>query len=330
MWQQRLAEKFLAVPYVHIVFTLPHELNTLARLNPRIMYNNIMRSSWLTVKTLSSKEENIGGLPGMVAVLHTFGSDMKYHVHVHSLVTFGGLDQAGNWLWPKRKKKIAPYREMCKEYRAQFLKLLKKQVDQKELRLVNDIDQLLEEVGSKRWNVRNQYPTADTEVLTQYLARYINRIAISKSRLEFLKGKQQTDDLVKITYNDYRNQIKGAPAPKAVKTIQPLVAINQFLIHVLPPYFQKSRYYGIHNHRTYESVKDRIPQKLKRNTQTIRILFAIIKYLSGLTPYQCEQCMGTAFDNTTIRPDNNWVFQFITLPNYRGPPKTQDLNNIKT
>jgi len=150
-----------------------------------------MRSAWKTIKKLSKDEDNIGGLPGMVAVLHTFGSDMKYHVHVHTLITFGGLDENGEWHWPKRRKKIAPYRKMCSSYRNTFLKMLNEQIDKKEHVLVKDIEQVLEELESKRWNVRNQYPTADTEVLTRYLSRYINRVAISKSRLAYVAGQNK-------------------------------------------------------------------------------------------------------------------------------------------
>ena len=321
LWQDKLTQKLLAVPYVHIVFTLPHQLNTLAKLNKRIMYNNIMRAAWKTVKNLSSDKTNIGGKPGMVAVLHTFGSDMKYHVHVHALVTFGGLDNHGRWQWPKRKKKIAPYRKMCSEYRRVFLAMLRNQVENKELLLVENIESIIQEVSSKRWNVRNQYPTADTQVLTQYLARYINRIAIAKSRLAFIVGQNNMADMVNIEYKDYRKQRSGKPAPVAIKPMQPLVAINQFLMHVLPAYFQKSRYYGIHNPTTYRHIKAQIPHKLKNNTETIRILFSIMKAIAGLKEHHCDNCKGSSFSYSSIQRCQNWIFQFIQLPNYRGPPK---------
>lgn len=76
LWQEKLAEKFLNVPYVHTVFTIPHELNRLARNNERVIYNITIRAAWKAVKALTAKPENVGGLPGMVTVLHTFGSDM--------------------------------------------------------------------------------------------------------------------------------------------------------------------------------------------------------------------------------------------------------------
>ena len=81
LWQQRISEKMLAVPYVHTVFTTPHKLNKLALLNEKVIYNITMRAAWQTIKELCAKPENVGGTPGMIAVLHTFGSDMKHHVH---------------------------------------------------------------------------------------------------------------------------------------------------------------------------------------------------------------------------------------------------------
>ena len=108
-WQDRLACRMLSVPYCHITFTLPHDLNGLARSHPRAIYNLLFRSAWRTIEQLCAKPENVGGKPGMTAVLHTWGSDLKYHVHVHCLVTFGGLQMKPQteWKWPKLKKKLA-------------------------------------------------------------------------------------------------------------------------------------------------------------------------------------------------------------------------------
>jgi len=264
----------------------------------------------------------------MVAVLHTFGSDMKYHLHVHALVTFGGLDKQGQWQWPKHRKKLAPYRAICKTYRDTFMAMLEKQIAKCNITPVRDMDALMDTISNKRWNVRNQYPTADTKVLERYLARYINRIAISKSRLEYVAAKEKMNDVVKITYKDYRRQVKGQAAPISYKNIHPLVAINQFLSHVLPPYFQKARYYGIHAVVTYKKIKELIPIKLVRNTETIRIIFSILKYLAGEKGYTCEVCQAHGFEMTVLKPDDDWIFQFITLPAYRGPPEYNKKTSI--
>jgi len=105
----------LRVPYCHITFTLPHDLNGLARSHPWLIYNLLFRSAWKTIDELCALPGNVGGKPGMTAVLHTWGSDLKYHVHVHCLVTFGGLEMGPpmKWKWPKRKRQLARFRKIC-------------------------------------------------------------------------------------------------------------------------------------------------------------------------------------------------------------------------
>ena len=279
-----------------------------------------MRAAWKTIKTLTSKPKNVGGLPGMVAVLHTFGSDMGYHIHVHTLVTFGGIDNQGQWQWPKHKNKLAPYREISKEFRDIFLAMLNKAIKKNEIVPVENMERVIQEMKNKRWNVRNEYPTANTEVLQRYLARYINRVAISKSRLEYVANQQKINDQVNITYKDYREKVKGQPTPFAIKSIQPLVAINQFLSHVLPPYFQKSRHYGIHSSVTFKRIEHLIPNKLKRNSDTVRLIFRILKFLAGLKPKVCEKCHHHEFSISPLKADVKWIFNFITIPSYRAPP----------
>jgi hypothetical protein len=124
-WQERISGRLLRVPYAHITFTLPSELHSLSRAHPKVMYQLLLKSAWQTIKELAAKEENIGALPGMISVLHTWGSDLKYHPHVHTLVSFGGLDKSYKWKWPKRRKKIAPFRELCRSYRRIFLSKLR-------------------------------------------------------------------------------------------------------------------------------------------------------------------------------------------------------------
>jgi len=328
MWQAKVSHKMLNVPYVHTVFTVAHELNKLALLNERVIYNITMRAAWKCVKTVATDAENIGGLPGMICVLHTFGSDMKHHIHVHALITFGGISEDGTWCWPKRKNKIATYKEMSKTYRDTFLEMLNKEIKSGEIIPVANLTEILEEVKQKRWNVCNGKPTMDTNIIERYLARYINRTAISKSRLQYLKKQDKIKSKVEIVYNDYRNQKKGEAAPKKATKIAPLVAINKFMMHVLPPYFQKSRHYGLHAPATWKKQKDKIAQKLVRNPDTVGNLFALIKTLIKQDPVVCEKCKGEDFEIQPVRADVSWIFQYITLPDLRGPPKFR--TNIKT
>ncbi len=316
-WKEKLCSKLFMVPYTHTVFTIPHELNRLCKSNRKEMYNILMRASFKCIKDLCAKEENLGALPGMVSVLHTFGSDMKYHLHVHSLITFGGVDKNGEWKWPKRKKQLASYRDICRTFKETFLKMLVREIYLGNVVPDADVENLLKEVDGKRWNVRNGYPTIDLGVLENYLARYINRIAISKSRFEYLAEQEK----VHLIHKEYKNQKEGEAAHLSIKQMEPLVSIDQFLMHVLPPYFQKSRYYGLHASATFKKYKDRMDQRLLKNKDSISTLFSILRTIMKMAAYSCEACQSVHFEIKDLRKDGQWIFNFITLPNFRGPPQ---------
>ena len=299
-----------------MIFTLPHQLHGLARCNKWAIYSLILRSSWETVRVLSEKEENIGALAGMVSVLHTFGSDMKYHIHTHNLVTFGGLDPKTNkWKRPKRKDRIAGYRAINKTYRELFLEGLEKLYSEGKISYHKTYEEIELEVKSINWVVHNTKPTIDTRILEDYLARYINRIAVSNSKVEWLKDQAK----VKLTYNDYRNQKDGEAAPKGYKLINPLVFIDQFLQHVLPPYFQKTRRYGLHSSASKKKYKALIANDLKRDGEVVRTVIQIVSVLLNSTPYICEKCESEFFEIILVRPEKEWLDQYMKVPKHRPP-----------
>ncbi len=310
----------LEVPYIHTTFTMPHQLNGLARRNPRAIYNLLLRSAWKTIKELCSDAQNLGALPGMTAVLHTWGSDLKYHIHAHCLITFGGLSGASKneWRWPWRKHKLAPYRKMCGKFRAIFLQDLKQLMDTGQVVYPRKYEDIVEELQKIRWVVHNTRPTADTKVIEEYLGRYICRIGISNKRLSYDKNGKN----VRIEYNDYAHQKAGQPAPKKYRNVPPLVAMNLFLQHQLPAYFQRVRHYGLHASATYAKIKDKIPEKLKRNGKTVRTVLQILTALLAEEPYKCENCGGTAFDTSPIKSDHHYLNRHI-LHLGRSPPSIQ-------
>lgn len=290
-WVDKLKSKLLAVPYIHSVFTLPHELNGLCRRNQSIMYSLVMKVSWLTVRQIGKSQ---GFAPGMTSVLHTFGSDLKYHIHVHSLVSYGGLTNELEWKYPQTKNKLEKYRKICTIYRNIFLKELEKVKPQ--LSYPKDIDSVLSEIKNTRWVVHSTYPSMDTRVIEIYLARYINRIAISPGRLNYLKNVNE----VHIQYNDYKNQQTLQAAPKLIKVLHPIDAIQQILQHNIPVYFQKSRSYGLHN--KCNLIQQQIPISIKRNGQTVRTIIEIITQLLKLENLKCIKCGNTEFYISDFKP----------------------------
>lgn len=318
----------LHVPYCHITFTLPHDLNGLARRNPTAIYNLLLRSAWKTILKLCAQESNVGGKPGMTSVLHTWGSDLKYHVHVHCLLTFGGLDAGSKWVWPKRKHKVAGFRALSATFRRVFLSGLKQLMAANELVPLRSFEEIEKEMRKKRWVVNHQRPTADTKVIEEYLGRYICRIGISNKRLSYDKNGRN----VVIEYNDYANQKTGEAAPKAYRHLPPLVAMQLLLQHQLPPYFQRVRHYGLHAGVTYRRIKDHIPNKLKRQGQTVRTVIQILRALLSAEPNRCELCGSTDFEVLPIQNDGMYLEQHV-LHQGRSPPfgqtdKTEGL--IKT
>lgn len=319
-WQDRLASRMLNVPYVHTTFTMPHQLNGLARRYPGLLYNLLLRSAWKTIKQLCAEDCNVGGLPGLTAVLHTWGSDLKYHVHVHCLVTFGGLSSGSrpDWRWPKLKDKLARYRQMCARFRKVFLADLKPLMEQEEVVYHRSFEELENELLKIRWVVHNTRPTADTKVIEEYLGRYICRIGISNKRLSYDKKGQN----VRIQYNDYANQKMGQAAPKKYRTLSPLVAMDQLLQHQLPAYFQRVRHYGLHASASYQKYQHQLPDQVKRNGQTVRTVIQILRTLLAKAPHQCHYCGGSDFEIELIEPDRSYLWRHI-LHQGRSPPTGQ-------
>lgn len=310
-WLDKLRNTLLAVPYVHCVFTLPHQLNGLARLNKSKIYAVILKSAWLTIQSISKQSDST---PGMTSVLHTFGSDLKYHIHVHSLVTFGGLSNDGLWIYPIHKNRLDKYRRICKLFRDFCVRQLKQLHHKNKISYHQNFDELMSEVENIRWVVHSTWPTMQTNTIQTYLAKYINRIAVTNSRLQYIKGSSS----VSLMYNDYQNQVTGKAAPKAYKCMDPLTAIHQILQHVLPPSFQKTRKYGLHHPSS--SIKHSIPAALVRNGLTVRTSIQIITQLAKEKPFICQNCGSDNLLIQILQPDKSYIFQFISSNSLKAPP----------
>jgi hypothetical protein len=310
-WVDKLKTKLLKVPYVHAVFTLPHQLHGLCRLNKDVIYSMIMKATWLTINKVMKSQ--INATPGITSVLHTFGSDMRYHIHTHSLVTFGGLDKNNKWQYPKHKNRLTSYRKMCSTYKSIFLELLKEAYTQNKIKYHETFEEIEKSVNKLRWVVHTTFPTMDTNLIENYLGRYINRISITNNRLKLVEQKSK----VAIIYNDYSQQEKGKAAPKQIKLLDPLIAIDQILQHVLPKHFQKTRSYGLHN--ACSKIRAKVDESIKNNALTIRTVFQIISHLLGLKSLTCETCGKEDFEVEEIKKDYGYILRFIKIDN-KAPP----------
>ena len=204
---------------------MPAELRPLAFANQKIVYGLLMRSAAAALQKLARDPRYVGGRLGILAVLHTWTRDLRFHPHVHMLVTGGGLALDGKaWLPARYADYLVPAAALAIIFRAKLCAALKK---------AGLLDQVTRQVWKKNWRVNCQPAGSGRQVLN-YLARYIFRVAISNSRLERIENGQVT-----FRYRDNRTQLLQR------LTIPGEEFIRRFLLHILPRGCAKVRYYGL-------------------------------------------------------------------------------------
>jgi hypothetical protein len=247
--RQWLAERdaeLLPVPYYHVVFTLPAAIGALAFANKAVVYDLLFRTAAETLTTIAADPKHLGARIGLTAVLHTWGSALTHHPHVHIIVPGGGLSPDGSrWIACKRGF-FLPVRVLSRLFRRLFLEGLTVLNEAGRLSFFGDLapladkaafDAALAPLRQSEWVVYAKRPFAGPEAVLAYLARYTHRVAISNSRLIKLD-----DAGVAFTWKDYR--IKGRDRLKTM-TLEAAEFIRRFLMHVLPSGFHRIRHYGL-------------------------------------------------------------------------------------
>jgi len=225
---QRESE-LLPVPYYHIVFTLPQELNPLAEKHPKEVYNALFYAGWNTIKTFATDPKFLGAKTGMVAVLHTWGQKLWLHPHLHCIVPGGGISRSGRWKNACYKDKyLFPKRAMSKVYRAKFMAKLRASG----IQIPQSVAKVL---FQKSWVVYAKRPFATPKTVVEYLGRYTHKIAISNHRL-----KNVEEGKVWFSYKDYR-----AGGRKKTTSLSAVEFLRRFCLHILPKGFVRMRHYGI-------------------------------------------------------------------------------------
>lgn len=223
-WLDERVKEILPVRYFHVVFTVPHELVMDIRSRQKALLSLLMRSSAEAVQKLSFDKKFLGGQVGVLSVLHTWGSTLEYHPHVHCLIPGGAITGKGTVWRNSRKKFLMHVKPLSKLFRGIFLSKLKKLMPEIEIPAA---------VRRKKWNVYIKPAMQGPEGLLKYLGRYVHRIAISNGRLVSLE-----DGKVTFVYKDYRDKQKKR------MTLPVFEFMRRFLQHVLPSGFHKVRYYG--------------------------------------------------------------------------------------
>jgi hypothetical protein len=245
-WLAEREDELLPVPYFHLVFTLPAAIADIAYQNKAVIYDLLFKASSETLLTIAADPKHLGARIGILSVLHTWGSALTHHPHVHMIVPGGGFSPDSKRWISSRPDFFLPVRVLSRLFRRLFLKRLAAAYAAGELKFFNDHAALAEPqkfaafltpLRNSEWVVYSKRPFGGPEEVLRYLARYTHRVAISNSRLIASDERGVT-----FKWKDYR--IEG-PDRYKVMTLATSEFIRRFLMHVLPAGFHRIRYYGL-------------------------------------------------------------------------------------
>jgi hypothetical protein len=245
-WLADREAELLPVPYYHVVFTLPAAIGAIAFQNKAAVYDLLFRTTAETLITIAADPKHLGARIGLTAVLHTWGSALSHHPHVHVIVPGGGLSQDGSRWIACKPGFFLPVRVLSRLFRRLFLESLAALHAAGRLAFFGNLapladprafDAALAPLRRSEWVVYAKRPFAGPQAVLAYLAGYTHRVAISNSRLIALDDKGVT-----FKWKDYRFQ--GRDRLKTM-TLDAAEFIRRFLLHVLPSGFHRIRHYGL-------------------------------------------------------------------------------------
>ena len=293
-WVDARREDVLEAPYFHVVFTVPEELNPIIYSNQKLLYDTLYHASSGTLKELASDSRYLGADIGYICILHTWGSEMNFHPHLHAVVLGGGLDSRNCWK-DNGEEFFLPIRVMSRLFRGKYLAELKQLWEDCRLEFHGSAEnyknhyafkELLDSCYSKEWVPYCKKPFDGAESVIRYLGKYTHRIAISNYRI-----KDITDNTVTFTAKDYKNQGKWKEV-----TISGEEFLHRFLMHVPPKKFVRIRHYGLLSSRN-KNQKITICRNLlgcKKYISRLKDLDApaIIRFLYKKDVCKCTSCGG--------------------------------------
>ncbi|HSJ40646.1 MAG TPA: IS91 family transposase [Xanthobacteraceae bacterium] len=317
-WLAEREAELLPVPYFHVVYTLPAPIRDIAYQNKAVIYDLLFKASAQTTLTIAADPKHLDAKIGILSVLHTWGSALTHHPHVHMVVPGGGLSQDRSTWIACRPRYFLPVEVLSALFRRLFLQILVAAYDAGRLQFFGDHARLADKAAFHAflaplrnidWVVYAKEPFAGPEQVLRYLSRYTHRIAISNRRLV-----SADQNRVAFKYKDYR--IEGPDRDKT--TMLPTSEfIRRFLMHVLPQGFHRIRYYGLLASHVRADNVARIRQMLAPPLIPIdAINAAAMKPNQPETPqHPCPCCGGRMLIIET--------FQRGCQPRYHPPPPAQ-------
>ena len=254
-WVEQRMQDVLPVPYFHVVFTVPHQLNGIALRNKKPFYHLMFKAVSETLLTLARDPKRLGGEIGFIAVLHTWGQNLMDHPHIHCIVPGGAFQDKEN-TWKNCKNNfLFPVPVMRKLFRGKcmdyFLKAVKNGSINPMFSATTDYPtfaDLVKKLYTIQWVVDVRKPFTSPLNLVKYLSRYTHRVAISNKRILNLQNGHVT-----FSYKDYADHNK-----KKNMTVTAVEFIRRFMMHIFPEGFMRIRQYGFLSNRKKKKLLPRI------------------------------------------------------------------------
>lgn len=289
-WLAERSTELLPVKYVHVVFTIPHELSWLALQNKKVVYDLLFCASSRTLLQIAADPKHLGAQIGFLSVLHTWGQNLQAHPHVHCVIPSGGLSTGyQRWIHP-RYPFLLPVKVLSRVFRGKFVAGLNRAFRRGNLRFPGILKPLTEHrafhaflrsLYRNDWVVYAKRPFGGPQHVLQYLARYTHRVAISNHRIvNVAEGK------VTFRWKDYAHKNK-----QRLMTVTAEEFLRRFLLHTLPRGFVRIRSYGFLANRRRGTLLT-LGQRLLAHQPSLPSATAATSAPSCRCVWLCPQCGG--------------------------------------
>lgn len=289
-WIEARMQELLPVKYYHVVFTLPHELNSLVLGHRKLLFKLLFEASSQTLLTFAKDPQYLAAVPGIISVLHTWGQQLSFHPHIHCIVSGGGITNENRWKDAKKNgyRFLFPVEAMHTVYRAKFLEGLKLMIAKGEVTMADGTDGkwLINLLYQKDWIVYAKAPFGGPHAVIEYLGRYTHKVAISNHRI----CSVNEDDTVSFDYKDYAGNNSKKQMSLGVNEF-----IRRFEQHILPKRFTKIRTYGyLANRNRHKRINEVLTSmKLPLHKGLVKIPLELrMKQQYGIDMLECPCCKG--------------------------------------
>jgi hypothetical protein len=292
LWINKRINELLPVPYFHMVFTIPHEFNLLILYNRKLFYKLLFQSSQKSVKDLMEKKYK--AVPGIISLLHTWGSNLSFHVHTHMLVSGGGIHLTKDrWVFTKENYSLST-KALSAKYRWLFIKGLRKLYKNGKLKLPPELEgafafeNLLDKTFKCDWVVYAKKPFSAPVHVIRYLGNYTHRIAFSNYRI-----KKVENGRVFFEYKDYKNKKYEVK----LMSLEIVEFLRRYLMHVVPKGFVKIRFFGFMAHKSRRENIIKARELISKNSKFKKVeienldkIISEYKETHQLKAKDCEIC----------------------------------------